>query len=155
QRKADVLARDRAEQGRGVRGEITSWLNGHSLLYVLVRRHTENLMASRRADVPPGTTPRAAGERHEAPPYYLSVFRDDEQDVATHDWHRAYRILDELKRQTTARGAKLMVVLVPAPFQISEAEFRRWVEWAGATAQPMSRRKPQDMVLAWCRASGT
>src|SRR5262249_8510733 len=90
QRKAERLQRDRAEQGRGVRGAVTSWLNDHSLLYVLVRRHMENFIAHREARGAPGT---GQAEKREAPPYYLSVFRDDPGEATARDWRRAYRIL--------------------------------------------------------------
>jgi lysophospholipase L1-like esterase len=148
QRTAQMVARDREQAPHGVRGAVSSFLNSHSLLYVLVRRHMENLMAHR------GSAARTE-EKGNAEPYYLSVFRDDASPGVVQDWEKAYRTLDELKRDVAARGARLAVILVPAPFQISDKEFHDWLEWSGAAGQAMSRRKPQDMVLDWCRRTTT
>lgn len=149
QRKPQMLARDRDETPRGVKGSVTSWLNGHSLLYVLVRKHLEHLAARREEST------KKTADAPGAEPYFLSIFRDDASAAVARDWERAYRILDELKHEVTDRGARFAVVLVPAPFQTSDDEFKKWLEWAGAAGKAMSRRKPQDMMLAWCRGSST
>ena len=154
QRTAQMLAHDRQQAPHGLRGAVSSFLNSHSLLYVLVRRHMENLVAHHG---PAALKPddKSEDKAEEKEPYYLSVFRDDASQSVARDWDQAYRILDELKHDVTSHGAHLAVILVPAPFQISDKEFHDWLEWSGAAGQAMSRRKPQDMVLAWCRKTAT
>jgi len=47
------------------------------------------------------------------------------------------------------------VILVPAPFQTSDGVFSQWLEASGASPERMSRRRPQDKVLSWCRDTST
>jgi len=148
QRRADMIARDRAEAPRGILGGISSWLRSRSILYVLVRKRVDNLLA--------GTRRPAAPDDRAADTPYLSVFRRPEADPAlAADWDRAYRILDALEKSVAGHGARLAVILIPAPFQTSEAAFDAWLEWAGAKGEGLSRREPQQMVMAWCARSAT
>ncbi len=107
-------------------------------------------MAGRRRPAAESTDDRAA----DTP--YLSVFRKPDADGGgAADWARAWRILDALKRSVETHGARFAVIMVPAPFQTSDAAFGTWVEWAGAEGEDLSRSEPQEMMKSWCARSGT
>lgn len=149
QRSPEMIAKDIAGAPRGITGAVSSWFREHSLLYVLVRRHLDGLMAGRRRP------PRSAEDRAADTPY-LSVFRRPGSDAGeTADWDRADRILDALERSVQDHGARFAVILIPAPFQTSDAAFEAWLEWAGASKEGLSRREPQDRVMSWCARSDT
>lgn len=149
ERKAEVVSREREGTPRGLRGLATSWLRSHSMLYVLATKRFDDWRARRR--------PAARVKRDNASDiFYLESFRAGTPAGAdTEGWVRAYRILDELRRLVTSDGADLMVLMIPAPWQISEQEWDRWVGWLGVEPASLERLKPQAMVRDWCDRSGT
>ena len=134
-----MIDKDVKEAPRGLTGAVSSWLRAHSLLYVLVRKRGDALLAGRRR----GTSePKTQTDRQAETPY-LAVFRTgvpgDEQALA---WDRAYLILDALKTSVEKHGSRFAVVMIPAPFQITDQDFENWKEWAGAGAEYLSRDHP-------------
>jgi GDSL-like lipase/acylhydrolase family protein len=156
QRSAQATARDRGRAG-GWRQRATAWLNGHSLLYVFVRKRLDTLRSSPASVEADGTgRPQEAARGPAALPPEVPAFqagepRDDPDDA----WRRAGRILDALRADVQAHGSRFAMIIIPAPFQISQASWDEWVRWLGPAAGPLSRRGPQDHLLEWCRRTGT
>ncbi|MBI3447681.1 MAG: SGNH/GDSL hydrolase family protein [Acidobacteria bacterium] len=148
--KPDYLARHTDRTAGASRGSLTAWLRSHSMLYVLLRDRWDE-MVSRREER------RAKPSiREQEPVPYVVAFRATPADGSIPEpWRRAYRILDALKGEVVADGAKLAIVMVPAPWQISEENWNQWVAWLGVEPTTLSRRHPQEMVQAWCSQTGT
>lgn len=138
--------RDADAPAPGMRGTVTSWLNAHSLLYVFAR--TRLSRAGRAAPA----EPEAPAEMRALPPE-VEAFRAGEPPPA--DWVQAWRVLDALRAETAAAHAALAVVLIPAPFQTSEAAWSDWVAWLKLPPGSLERRGPQQRMLSWCAASST
>jgi hypothetical protein len=149
-RNADALARDLRDAPGGVRGTLSSWLRSHSVLYVLVRSRLDDLARHGLR----GSTAGAGRRPPEIP--YLPVFRAREPGAPVPpEWTRAYGVLDELKRIVSADGARLAVLIVPAPWQTSEEAWRGWLGWLELEPALYSRRAPAEMARAWCDRSAT
>jgi len=52
---------------------------------------------------------------------YLVAARADPPSPVSPEWRRAYRILDRLQGDVEARGTRLDVALLPAPWQVHPA----------------------------------
>ena len=150
-RTAEARERDWRERPQGLRGGVSSWLRRHSVLYAVVRPRLENLARHGFRGVAEAKT---AGRPPKIP--YLPIFRvHDPKSPAPPEWLRAYRVLDELKRLVSADGARFAVILVPAPWQLSEEAWSGWLGWLELDPGLYSRREPVEMAASWCEKSAT
>ena len=149
-RTPETIIRAQQDAPRGLSGIVSSHLRSHSMLYVLLRKRLDDLQVRRRLS-------GANRVNRPAPEiFYLSAFEAEPADKSVPaDWRRAYRILDELKRLTAANGARFAVILIPAPWQITEQRWQQWVDWLGVDPSTLSRLRPQEMVTRWCVTSRT
>ena len=148
-RTAWSLARERERTPRGSSGSISSWLRSRSMLCVLIRDRLDAIRQRRDAAAP--SSRGAPGN-----PPYVAAFRVRSGDGRIPEgWERAYRILDALEKEVSSRRARLVVVTIPAPWQLTQESWDRWVAWLRADPALLSRRMPQEMVTAWCERSGT
>lgn len=147
-RHPDLARRDRETAPRGVTGAVSTWLRERSMLYTLLRERVDRWKVQRRAVAAPP-------KDHAADTPFLGAFVAEPTGEAAEAWSHAHRVLYELKRISETGGAKMAVILIPAPWQISVDEWNRWVEWLGVPPGLLSRRKPQEMVLSWCERSET
>lgn len=150
-RNAETRERDWRERPRGLRGAVSSWLRRHSVLYALVRSRLDGL--ARHG--PRGGVGADAPRRPPEIPYLPIFSVQDPGSPAPPEWLRAYQVFDELKRLVTADGARLAVILVPAPWQLTEESWRGWLDWLELDPGLYSRRGPVEMATAWCERSQT
>jgi len=149
-RAPEPTGRAERDAPRGLGGFISSSLRSRSMLYVLLRKRLDDLRIGSRPARTNARTDNAAGV------FYLPAFHAEPADGSVpHDWRRAHRILDEMKRLTGGNGSRLAVIMIPAPWQITEDRWRRWVEWLGVEPASLSRMRPQEMVSRWCASSNT
>ena len=150
-RNAETREQDWRERPRGLRGAVSSWLRSRTMLSALVRSRLDGLARH-------GPRGGAGADAPRRPPEipYLPIFRVQEPgSPAPPEWLGAYRVFDELKRLVSADGARLAVILVPAPWQLSEEAWRGWLAWLELDPELYSRRRPVEMAAAWCARSGT
>ncbi len=151
---AETLAKLEGKRAVGIRGSISAWLRMRSLLYVLVRKRLDDIRSKAREasvkDLQPGE-----GDDQDAGVSYAPAFYTSPEGLEGADWPLALRTLSALKARVEEDGARFAVVLVPAPFQLSDEAFEVWAEWAQAPAGALSRTHPQDQVARWCAASHT
>jgi len=147
--RPETLARAKESDGGGLRVFVSSRLRNHSMLYVLLRQRLDDFRARRlRAGTLPQDTPADL-------PYVAAFELWAPGTPMPEAWKRAYRILDALKNESETHGARLAVIMIPAPWQISEENWNQWVTWLRRDPATLSRRRPSDMVLGWCEMSGT
>jgi len=148
ERTPEALKLQRDEAPRGWKGAVSSWLRSRSLLYKLVRSRLRSLGS---ADRP---TPAAESPRRRPEIPYLPIFHAGTPGSAEPHWERAWRVMDALRELVAEDGAKLVVLIVPAPWQSSERDWEGWVDWLQADPLTLSRTRPQEMILDWCGRSG-
>jgi acetyltransferase AlgX (SGNH hydrolase-like protein) len=148
-RSAAAQEKKESETPHGIGGVTSAWLRSHSLLYVLARKRLETLVAGRaRPPAAPSDTEGIAN----AP--WLTALRARADGATAVQWERTYRMLDALSDLVKSQGARLAVIVIPAPIQASQPA---WQRWAASMPDPgaFERRKPGEMVLAWCSRNGT
>ncbi len=150
--RPEVLARARGKEPKGLRGGLSSWIRAHSLFYTFVRARLDNLRYRLRQP----EAPRPSADLGvEGLPTAFGIYLAEPGPEETARWDRAHRTLDALKELAAAHGARLALFSVPAPNQISEEEFDRWARARNQDSSSLSRNKPFEMILEWCRMSGT
>lgn len=149
-RRPELLKKDTAEEAapHGMRAAVAGWLKDHSLLYTLARM-TLIETAAKGSAIGENPARRLRG------PAYLPVFRSTPDEASTRTWDHGYRILDDLSRSAASSGARLALILIPAPWQTSDEAWREWTVSVELPAESVSRTHPQEMVKAWCARSGT
>jgi hypothetical protein len=149
QRRAESPERAEERARGGLGGFVSSWLRSHSSLYKLIRVRLDTIRVREKARA---STPVEASRIIP----YVDAFRvRPEGGPIPAEWERAYRILNALKMEVEGSGARLVVVMIPAPWQLTEDGWDRWVEWQRVDRPSLSRLGPQEMVTAWCERSGT
>ncbi len=138
----------RRQQESVARSAISGWLRSHSLFYVLVRNRLDNLLFRL------GNPDRSREETAEAPAF-APIFLVEPDEEISGKWESAFRTLDAFEDLVRAYGADLALLSIPSPNQISEEEFDRWGRARGLDPSRYSRRKPYEMLSAWCERSGT
>ena len=100
--------------------EHSSWttsakvsLNRHSRLYAFARETYDAWRTSRAATAPSANTPAP-----NAIPLDLGLFREESEREWELAWDVTQALLRDLKREVTARGAQLVVITIPAAFQV-------------------------------------
>ncbi len=139
--------REKEGKSRGVLAAASDWVATRSVLCSFVRSRLTSQAVTRPADQP------ARNGALDAP--YLPYFLADPDEATRQAWDRGYRILDALKGLASSNGSRLAVVLVPAPWQLSDDAWRRWVTRVKKPETSLSRGRPQEMVAAWCERSAT
>ncbi len=150
--RPELVLRRRARAPTGLTGAISSWLRSHSMLYTLAR----NRLDARR-DLGPAKDGALTNAPH---PPLLRAFHATPQGYVAESWERFFRVLDAMNALAEKRGSRLVVIVVPAPWQTSEAAWGEWVrlDWIKkfvVDPDSLSRRKPQEMVAGWCVQTGT
>jgi len=142
--KPEVTAKEEAETPDGLRGAVSSWLRNHSVVFVFVRDHLRNIGAKRTR------VHKTIDDQLFAP------FRPYEPGDPDDPWPRVYRILDRLKQQANGNGSRFAIFLVPAaPYQMSQDDFEKWLDWWDLAPGGLIRRNPQDKILEWCGRTDT
>ncbi len=126
------------------------FLSSHSHLYMLGNLALEELAAGRRADVRDrGQSPRA-GEPLEAE----EVFARTPSRQVEEGWRLSLALLEELRRQVEAAGARFAVVVFPTRFQVDDALWEEHARKIGLDPARYDLRIPQRALGQWSAAAG-
>jgi hypothetical protein len=119
------------------------------MVYALIRKRIDDLAVRRRVR-PGGRAARTSQDQ------FLTAFRMDPGDESGQKpWARAGRILSALKEDAHSDGASLAVVLIPAPWQLSERRWDLWLEWMELDRLIYGRPAPQARIMDWCARTET
>ena len=110
---------------RGQEGLLTAikqFLNAHIRLYPFLREGRDRLMSSQAAG---GT----------GIPLDFNVFEKNYSEPWQKAWQVTAGLLSQLKQDVEAQGARLVVVIVPTRFQVTEKDWRRVLQTYPAMAR--------------------
>jgi len=125
----------------GPLGTVKQWLAHHSHAYVFLRSLTHNLLQP----APPTTLDDLDRE--------VKFFhRTEPPDIAA-GWDKATGLLDAMRADTEAHGARLVVVALPTLNQVQDGA------WQALTrpfpVDTLLRDQPQRKLAAWSARTGT
>lgn len=145
-----VAYRPAAGRGTGETHPVREWFESRALLWEFARIRARRLAGGRPAPIDESQEARRA--RTPEAIAFLDPAQDGRSAAA---WRRAGRVLDALNAQVRSSGARLAVVTIPAPFQLSAKRWDEWVAWLGMPAAAMRRTGPQIELAAWCERTMT
>ena len=136
-----------AETGTGLLGGPKLWLAQHSQAYVFLRGLAH---AATALFVPSHIQPVTPRPFDTAPGYY----KTEPPDLAT-GWTKTFAILDQMRADVAAHGARLVIVVIPAREQVEDAAWRQMQVRFGLSEADLERDHPQRRLAAWSTQTGT
>jgi len=126
------------------------YLSSHSHLYMLGNLALDELAAGRRAEARDRGQSPQAGEPLEAE----EVFARIPSRQVEEGWRLTLALLEELRSQVEAAGARFAVVVFPTRFQVDDALWEEHARKIGLEPDQYDLRIPQRALGQWSAAAG-
>lgn len=78
--------------------------------------------------------------------HVAQLFDDPPPEQISTGWELTELVLEEMKAVTTEKNARLVVVLLPLEYQLSDETFDAWASNAGLDLETVDRHRPQRMM---------
>lgn len=124
---------------------LKHWLAVNSHAYVFLRGLAHDLFSS-------GASENRQGFRtYDTAPLYLKA---EPSDLAG-GWSKTLGLLDSMRADATAHGARFVVVVIPTREQVDDTFWRQMLSDFRLDEAGLQRDKPQQMLAAWSASTGT